>query len=143
MNKSPIPQGKYQPATRLGNTIYTAGMTPRENGVLKYTGRIRRNSMIEIYKDAIELAVNNALTAVLSVLAETEQIRQVATLTMYIACDEGFENHSKLADFASSFLYDSLGEKGIGSRTTVGVYSLPKDAPVEISLVVEVEKKVV
>lgn len=29
---NPIPQGKYVPATRFGNMIFTAGMTPRNNG---------------------------------------------------------------------------------------------------------------
>ena len=31
---NPVPQGKYVPATRFQNVIYTAGMTSRKNGVL-------------------------------------------------------------------------------------------------------------
>ena len=31
---NPIPQGKYVPATRFGDLIVTAGMTPRKNGQL-------------------------------------------------------------------------------------------------------------
>ena len=38
---NPIPQGKYVPATRFGNMIFTAGMTPRNNGVLLKTGKIK------------------------------------------------------------------------------------------------------
>lgn len=32
MNKNPIPQGRYKPAVRYGNFVYTAGMTPRKDG---------------------------------------------------------------------------------------------------------------
>ena len=38
---NPIPQGKYIPATRFGNMIFTAGMTPRNNGVLIRTGKVK------------------------------------------------------------------------------------------------------
>lgn len=31
---NPIPQGKYVPAVRFGDLVFTAGMTPRNNGVL-------------------------------------------------------------------------------------------------------------
>ena len=39
-SQTPIPQGKYRPALRNGNAIYTAGMTPRRNGVLVMTGQV-------------------------------------------------------------------------------------------------------
>ena len=32
----PVPQGRYLPSIRHHDTTYTSGMTPRENGVLKY-----------------------------------------------------------------------------------------------------------
>ena len=37
---NPIPQGKYVPATRFGNFIFTAGMTSRKNGVLMKPGKV-------------------------------------------------------------------------------------------------------
>ena len=43
---NPIPQGKYVPATRFGNMIFTAGMTPRNNGVLLKTGKIKATDEI-------------------------------------------------------------------------------------------------
>ena len=41
MSKNPIPQGKYVPATRGGQMIFTAGMTPRNNGVLIFSGKVK------------------------------------------------------------------------------------------------------
>ena len=50
---NPIPQGKYIPATRFGNMIFTAGMTPRNNGVLIRTGKVKASDDIADYKDAV------------------------------------------------------------------------------------------
>ena len=37
--EQPIPQGKYLPAVRHADVIYTSGMTPRKAGILMYSGK--------------------------------------------------------------------------------------------------------
>ena len=44
---NPVPQGKYVPATRSGNLIFTAGMTPRNNGILIREGKVQLSDAIE------------------------------------------------------------------------------------------------
>ena len=56
-------------------------------------------------------------------------------MTVYINAVEDFTAHSKIADIASQYLYENLGQAGIGSRAPIGVASLPGNAPVEIQLV--------
>lgn len=138
---NPIPQGRYLPATRFGNLIYTAGMTPRKNGQLIQTGKVSASKPIHEYKEAVVQAVSNALTAALNALNEQEQLEQILSLTVYINAEEGYKDHPKLADFASDYLYEKLGDKGIGSRAAIGVASLPGDAPVEIQLIAAVTSK--
>ena len=70
---NPIPQGKYVPATRFGNMIFTAGMTPRNNGVLIRTGKVKASDDIADYKDAVVQAAKNALTAAKNKLEEGEK----------------------------------------------------------------------
>jgi len=135
---NPIPQGKYVPATRFGNLIYTAGMTPRKNGVLIQSGKVVTAEPISTYKNAVRQAVANALTAARNTLKDHEQLEQILTLTVYINAEETFQAHASLADFASEYLYEALGEKGIGSRAAIGVASLPGNAPVEIQLIAAV-----
>ena len=136
--KSPIPQGFYRPTTRHGNTVYTAGMTPRQNGVLMFSGKINHNISVTAYRDAVRLATANALQATLDIVSENEQIDKVLTLTVYIATDEEFQLHSKIADFASEYLHEQLGEAGIGARAAIGVFNLPGGAPVEVQLTVAI-----
>ncbi|MCH7323170.1 RidA family protein [Solibacillus sp. MA9] len=135
---TPIPQGKYVPAKRVGNLIFTAGMTPRENGVLIQSGKIKSDFVIENVKQAIRLAATNTLSASLKLLDINEKIESVISMTVYINTEENFELHSKIADIASDYYFEVLGEAGIGSRAAVGVASLPGNAPIEIQLVVSV-----
>jgi len=138
MKKSPIPQGKYILASRNGNLIYTSGMTPRNNGVLLFSGKIKNSEPITTYKEAVRLATSNALRAAHSTLMDKECIDRIVTLTVYIAAEEGFREHSRIADFAAEYLYEEMGESGIGSRAAIGVASLPSGANVEIQLIASV-----
>lgn len=136
---APIPQGNYVPAQRFGAIVYTAGMTPRLSGKLILSGKVKADGALEVYLDAVRLAAGNALTAAEGMLADGERIAKIISMTVYVNAEEGFTLHSKLADFASDYLHERLGDAGIGSRTAVGVASLPGDAPVEIQIVAGVE----
>ena len=81
---NPIPQGKYVPATRFGNMIFTAGMTPRNNGVLLKTGKIKATDEIADYKEAVVQAAKNALTAAKNKLENGEKIVQIMQITVYV-----------------------------------------------------------
>lgn len=135
---NPLPQGDYVAATRHGSLIFTAGMTPRENGRLMFSGPVRRDQPLETWREAVVLACSNALRAARATLAPGEDLAAVLSLTVYVAAEAGFAAHSALADFASQFLKEQLGASGIGSRCAVGVATLPGNAPVEIQMVAAV-----
>lgn len=131
---NPIPQGKYVPATRFGDLIVTAGMTPRKNGQLIQTGRVLKDAPLEDYKDAVRQAAENALTAARNQLAEDERIVRVLSMTVYVNAEDGFTSHAKIADFASDYLNEELGDASPMARVSIGVATLPGNAPVEIQL---------
>ena len=137
---NPIPQGKYVPATRFGGLIFTAGMTPRKNGTLILTGRVEKYAPLENYKDAVRQAADNALTAARNQLAEGERIRRVLSMSVYVNAEDGFTAHAKIADFASDYLFEELGDASPMARVSIGVATLPGNAPVEIQLICGVGK---
>ena len=59
-------------------------------------------------------------------------------MTFYVNAHSDFTLHSKIADFASDYLFETFGKAGIGTRAAVGVSSLPGDAPLEIQLITAV-----
>lgn len=131
----PLPQGKYLPAVRHADLIYTSGMTPRKAGNLLYSGKIRAIDPIESHRDAVRLAALNALTAAQACLRKGEKIVLILQLTVFLNTEEAFRAHAKVADFASDVLMEKLGTDCIGSRAAIGVASLPLNAPVEITLI--------
>ena len=132
---APVPQGKYVPATRFGGLIFTAGMTSRKNGILILSGKVRAEEPLEHYRDAVEQAASNALIAAQGRLQPGESIRQILQLMVYVNAEQGFQLHSKLADFATEYLCGELGEAGVAVRAALGVASLPGEAPVEIQII--------
>lgn len=131
----PVPQGLYLAARRHGDLVYTSGMTPRRAGVLTSTGKIGAADPLDGHQDAVVLATSNALTAARNLCSEHEAVSHILSMTVFIAAKPDFQQHSKLADYASQYLLEELGAQAIGSRAAVGVASLPSDAPVEIQLV--------
>lgn len=137
--EQPTPQGKYLPAVRHKDLIYTSGMTPRKAGNLLYSGKIRVSDSVESNRDAVRLATLNALTAAQACLQEGEKISLILQLNVFLNAQEGFTAHAKVADFASELLIENLGADCIGSRVSIGVSSLPSNAPVEISIVGKID----
>jgi enamine deaminase RidA (YjgF/YER057c/UK114 family) len=134
----PIPQGRYVPAVRHADIIYTSGMTPRLAGELKYVGRIDASDGLKTHRPAVELATNNALIAAEHHLQAGERISRILQLNVFINAEQGFTAHAALANFASSLITQRFGDACLGARAAIGVASLPGDAPVEITLVATV-----
>ena len=139
MSQNPIPQGNYRPAVRYGNLIYTAGMTPRKDGVLLLAGKISPDEPLETYRAAIIQAASNALIAAQNTLSADERIAQVLSLTVYVNATPDYTTHAKIGDVVSEYLYEQLGDAGIGARAAIGLATLPGNAPVEVQLVAAIE----
>ena len=104
------------------------------------SGTISADRPVEDYQEAIVQATDNALTAVKNTLEDGETICQILSLTVYLNADQGYTTHPKLGDIASNYLYEKLGDKGIGARAAVGIATLPGNAPAEIQIVAAVGK---
>ncbi|MEI3612747.1 RidA family protein [Pseudogracilibacillus sp. SO30301A] len=122
-----LAQGKYLLATRFGSIVYIAGMTPRINGELIQSGKIKMNESLETYKDSVRQATENALLAAENTLTKQEKLEKILNLNLYINAEDTFTSHSFVADYASEYLFERLGEMGIGSRVAIGVASLPNN----------------
>jgi enamine deaminase RidA (YjgF/YER057c/UK114 family) len=132
----PRPMGRYQPATRHGDLVFTAGMTPRRDGELVVRGTVGADVSLEEAKRAAGMAAANALAAAANAAGGVENIERLLRLTVYVAVTPGFEHLSAVADGASDVLAALLdGERAAAARSAIGVQMLPGGAPVEIELV--------
>ena len=139
MNNKIIPNGNYKLAARDGEKVYTSGITPKINGQLVKTGKLDNQTELSEYESVTQQAIKNAIKVIEQEISDREKIDRIIMMTVYVNASEDFEFHSKIADFASDYLFEQFGETIIGSRAAVGVSSLPGNAPLEISLIANIK----
>ncbi|MEE6165216.1 MULTISPECIES: RidA family protein [unclassified Mycolicibacterium] len=132
----PQPQGDYRPAVEHDGIVYTAGMTPRREGVLVMSGVVGESVSAEQAFVAAGIAADNALAAVRAVASGA--IVRCLRMTVYIACAPTFHDLSAVADGASAAIRSACGEAALPVRAAIGVRCLPSGAPVEIDLIAAV-----
>ncbi len=134
----PGPFGAYVPAKRSGNLVFVAGQLPMKDGKLLATGQVPSKCSVEAAKAAARQCVVNALAAVQSAGVGLDQVVGVVRVGVFVSSDAAFTQQPLVANGASEFLIELLGDAGRHARAAVGVNTLPLDASVEVEFVFEV-----
>ncbi len=127
--------GHYVPLLRNGDTVYISGQIPRVGDRLLVTGRAGEDVALSQAQEAARIGVMRALALVQGAYGTLACVRQVLRVTVYVQCGDDFTQHSEVADGASDLLHQILGTAGSHTRTSVGVRQLPKNATVELDMV--------
>jgi enamine deaminase RidA (YjgF/YER057c/UK114 family) len=127
--------GNYVPVLRDGSTLYLSGQVPRIGNAVVITGRAGIEVALEQAQRAAKICTLRALALLQRELGSLNDVRQILRLTVYVQCGPDFTQHSEVADAASGLLQQILGPAGVHTRTSVGVYQLPKNATVELDLI--------
>lgn len=137
---APRPQGDYRSAVVAGDFVFTAGVTPRRDGVLVETGVVGAEIPDARAAELVALATGAALTAARDALTATHPDRvlvRCARAVVLLRTTADFTGHARVADAASAVIAAELGAAGIGARTAYGAASLPGGAPCEVELTLE------
>lgn len=135
---APKPLASYVPAVKAGNLVFTAGQVPLVNGELKYTGAVGKDIQEDDAKKAAEICALNCLGAIKSLIGSLDQIEQIIKLTVFVNSVNGFENQPQIANGASDIIGKIFGERGLHARSAVGASSLPRNAVVEVEMIVSI-----
>ena len=131
------PAGAYVPAVRTGNLVFTSGQLPMVDGALQATGKVDVDVPVERARELAGICALNALAAI-DALVGIDAVVRVVKVVGFVASPPGFTGQPGVVDGASELLAQVLGDAGRHARSAVGVAVLPRDAPVEVELVVEV-----
>jgi enamine deaminase RidA (YjgF/YER057c/UK114 family) len=131
------PMACYVPAVRTGTLVFTAGQLPIVNGALVATGKVGTEVSVEDATWHARTCALNALAAV-DQLVGVAAIRRVVKVVGFVASSPGFVEQPQVLNGASEILGQIFGPAGRHARSAVGVAELPRNAPVEVELVVEV-----
>jgi enamine deaminase RidA (YjgF/YER057c/UK114 family) len=131
--------GNYQAFKKIGNLLFIAGQTCREDDKMKFTGKVGQDLDLEKSKEASKLCALNILSQVkIACDGDLSKIKSCIRLNIFINCNNDFIDHVKVANEASNLMIEVFGENGKHTRTSVGVCSLPSDSAVEIDAIFEI-----
>ena len=130
--------GSYVSTTRHGNQIFISGQIPRVGGTVVVTGRVGDTVTLQQAQLAARICAMRALALLAQALGSLDKIANILRVTVYTQSAMDFTQQSEVADAASEIFHGVLGESGKHTRTSVGVYQLPKNAAVELDLVAAV-----
>lgn len=131
--------GNYVPFLIEGNQVHLSGQIPRVGDEVVVTGRAGSEVSLTDARRAAELCVMRALALLRQALGDLDRVRKVLQLNVFVQSAEHFTQQSEVADGASAVLCEVLGAAGVHTRTSVGVYQLPKNATVELNLLAVAE----
>lgn len=131
------PLGAYVPAKMAANQVITSGQLPiTEDGEL-ITGRLGAGIDLADAQAAARQAALNALGAAAKAAGGLERIAGVLRVVVFVNCTPDFTDQASVANGASQLFAEIFGEAGHHVRSAIGVAALPKNAVVEVELVVE------
>lgn len=132
------PAAAYIPAVRTGSYVYTAGQVPMRNGELLYAGKVGAAVTPEQAYECAQQCALNALAAVRSQVGDLSAVTRIVKVVGFVASAPDFIGQPTVVNGASELLGKVFGDAGQHARSAVGVAVLPKDAPVEVEMIVEV-----
>ena len=130
--------GNYTSVIRHDNQVFISGQIPRVDDEVVVTGRVGAEVSVAEAQRAAKVCTMRALALLRQELGSLGRVQRILRITVFVQCAQDFTQQSEVADGASEVLYAVLGDAGVHTRTSVGVYQLPKNAAVEIDLIAAV-----
>lgn len=138
------PAANYLPYVRSGNLIFTSGQLPLKDGALFATGQVCGSIQvgdsidIETGQQAAMWCAVNVLAQAKAALGDLNAIKRLVKITVFVSSTTDFTEQHIVANGASNFFVDVLGDAGRHARSAVGMPVLPLNAPVEVEAVIEI-----
>ena len=136
---APKPGGVYQPIIVQGNLAYVSGHGPVRSDETMITGRVGADM------DAAEakLAARQVGLAILASLRKRfgslDRVKRLVKSLGMVNATPDFGEHPQVINGYSELMAEVFGpENGVGSRSAVGMGSLPGNISVEIEAVFEI-----
>lgn len=135
---APVPAFQYVPVTVHERLAFVSGQLPR-NGDQIVTGKVGAETSLDRAQEAARLCIIQALACLAQHLGSLERVDRILKVTGFVASAPSFHQQPKVVDAASELLVAVFGENGRHARSAIGVAELPRDASVEIELIVSLK----
>ena len=131
------PFGNYVPYVRWGDLLFLAGIISMRDGQV-ITGTVGVDKTIEEAYDAARCCALSELATIKQALGSLDNVERIISLNGYVNSVPGFADSPRVINGASDLLAKIYGDRGLHARAAIGVSGLPRNALVEIQMVVGV-----
>jgi enamine deaminase RidA (YjgF/YER057c/UK114 family) len=133
-----VPGGNYVPYVRWDSLLFLAGVISTRNGEV-ISGTIGIDKTIAEGYDAAQWCALSELATIKQALGSLDQVERIVSVNGYVNSVPGFTDSPKVINGASDLFAKIYGERGLHARAAIGVSGLPRNALVEIQMVVGVK----
>lgn len=130
------PAFNYIPVTLHAGVAYVAGQLPKVDGDVRVQGKAGAEVTLEVAKGEARICILQGLACLKQALGSLDRIEKILKVTGFVASAPSFTDQPKVLDAASELLGQIFGDKGKHARSAVGVIALPRNAAVEIEMIV-------
>jgi enamine deaminase RidA (YjgF/YER057c/UK114 family) len=132
------PQGVYKHLLVDGNYCYVSGHGPFHENGSQIIGRVGDNMTMEEGKLAARQVGLAIVATIKANLGSLDKIKRVIKVLGMVSCTSDFEQHPYIINGCSELFAAIWGpDNGVGVRSAVGMGSLPRNIPVEIEAMFE------
>lgn len=136
---APKPVATYVTAMRIGDMLYISGHGPLKSDGTMMTGKVGADVDVAAGAAAARQTGLAILATVRAHLGSLDKVvRLVKTLGM-VNCTADFGEQPKVVNGYSELMKDVFGENGVGTRSSVGMGSLPGGISVEIEAMFQIK----
>jgi enamine deaminase RidA (YjgF/YER057c/UK114 family) len=138
----PKPVAKYKTAVLVGNMLYVSGHGPAKlSDKTPMAGRVGADLTTEQGKDSARAVGVNILATVRATLGSLDKVKRLVKTLGMVNAGPNFLDHPQVINGFSELMAEIFGDDcGVGTRSAVGMGSLPGDIPVEIECLFELEE---
>jgi len=133
----PAPGGNYRSANAVGNLLFLAGVISTDSGVV-ITGAVGADRSIAEGHAAARACALTQLAVLKRELGSLDRVRQIISVNGYVNAVPGFPDPPAVINGFSDLLVEVFGEEGRHARAAIGVCALPRNALVEVQMIVEI-----
>lgn len=135
---APPKGGVYKPVVHVGELAFVSGHGPYQADESYLTGKVGTDLDLEAAQAAARQTGLALLATIRKELGSLDRVKRVIKLLGMVNATPDFGQHPQVINGCSELFLEVFGEDGVGSRSAVGMGSLPGNIPVEIELTIEV-----
>ena len=121
----------------VGNLLYLAGVISTDAGGV-ITGTVGADRTIAEGYAAARACALTQLAVLKHTLGSLDKVRQIVSVNGYVNAVAGFPDPPAVINGASDLLVAVFGDSGRHARAAIGVSALPRNALVELQMIVAV-----